>query len=469
MALAPASSPAPAASTAAPARSYAGPMMLMTTLFFLFGAVTNFNGVLMPYLKEVCHLSDFESSLVPSAFFAAYFLMSLPAGWVLNRIGYQRGIVLGLLVMAAGALVFVPAANAQAFSLFLVGLSLLGAGVTLLQVAANPYVSVLGPAREAASRVSIVGVANGLGGTLSPLVGGLLLFGSASLLKQQLAALPVSQRLAQEAALVKTPYLGLAAFLAALAILFFLVRLPKIESIPADEEATADDTALLAGRKSALDFRHLVLGIGAIFLYVGVEVGLGDFLIRYGQAQHILQLSPFTQELVQKLNAITNFGLLVIGQRPLPIDTAHGFTAAVGAVMVASYWFGTMVGRIAGIPLLRRYPDRPLLVGVCATGALLVLGSIALHGETALWLIVLCGLMNSIMWPVIFPLAIKGLGPFTKQGSSYLIMGIVGGAIISLLMGWLATHGGGLRVAFVVPALCYLYLLFYAVSGYRVR
>ena len=466
MALAPSST---LVATATPARSYAGPMVLMTTLFFLFGAVTNFNGVLMPYLKDVCQLSDFQSSLIPFAFFAAYFLMSLPAGWVLNRIGYQRGIVLGLLVMASGALLFVPAAETQAFSLFLGGLSLLGAGITLLQVAANPYVSVLGPAREAASRVSIVGVANGLGGTLSPLVGGLLLFGSTELLKKQLAALPISQRLAQEADLVRMPYVGLACFLAALALLFFVVRLPKLESIPADEQTAQTDAALLAGRRSALDFRHLVLGIGAIFVYVGVEVGLGDFMIRYGQSQHIAQLSPFTQMLVQKLSAITDYGRFLIGQRPLPIDTAHGFTAAVGAVLVASYWFGLMVGRIVGIPLLRRFPDRPMLIGVCATGGALVIFSIFTQGETALWLIVLCGLCNSIMWPVIFPLAIKGLGPFTKQGSSYLIMAIVGGAILPLLMGWLATHGGGLRVAFVVPALCYVYLLFYALSGYRVR
>jgi len=457
------------AATAAPARSYAGPMLLMTTLFFLFGAVTNFNGVLMPYLKDVCQLSDFQSSLIPFAFFAAYFLMSLPAGWVLNRIGYQRGIVVGLLVMAGGALLFVPAAQTRAFSLFLGGLSLLGAGITLLQVAANPYVSVLGPARQAASRISIVGVANGLGGTLSPLVGGLLLFGSTELLKKQLAALPLGQRLAQEADLVRMPYVGLACFLAALALLFFVVRLPKLESIPADEEANQADAALLAGRHSALDFRHLVLGVGAIFVYVGVEVGLGDFMIRYGQSQNIAQLSPFTQVLVQKLNAITDYGRFIIGQQPLPIDTANGFTPAVGAVMAASYWFGVMVGRIVGIPLLRRYPDRPMLVGVCAMGVVLVTASILTQGETALWLIVLCGLCNSIMWPVIFPLAIKGLGPFTKQGSSYLIMAIVGGALLPLLMGWLATHGGGLRVAFVVPALCYLYLLFYALRGYRVR
>jgi FHS family L-fucose permease-like MFS transporter len=443
-------------------------MVLMTTLFFLFGAVTNFNGVLMPYLKEVCHLSDFESSLVPSAFFAAYFLMSLPAGWVLNRIGYQRGIVLGLLVMAAGALVFVPAANTQAFSLFLLGLSLLGAGVTLLQVAANPYVSVLGPAREAASRVSIVGVANGLGGTLAPLVGGLVLFGNIDVLKKQLAALPVAQRLTQQAALVKLPYVGLAVFLVLLAGLFFFVRLPKLESIPADQTTPADNISW-THRRSVLQFPHLVMGIGAIFLYVGAEVGLGDFLIRYGQSQHILSLSAFTQSLVQHLNTATNYGLLLLGQAPLPIDTTHGFTPAVGAVLVSSYWFGLMIGRLIGIPLLRRFPDRPMLVIVCTAATLFVAASILLHGEVALWLIVLCGICNSIIWPVVFPLAITGLGTFTKQGSSYLIMGIVGGAVVSLLMGWLATHGGGLRVAFVVPALCYLYLLFYAMSGYRVR
>ncbi|RTQ51686.1 sugar MFS transporter [Hymenobacter gummosus] len=466
---APTTSSSATAVAAGPARSYALPMAAMTSLFFLFGAVTNFNGVLMPYLKDVCQLTDFQSSLVPFAFFAAYFLMSLPAGYLLERLGYQRGIVLGLLIMAGGALMFIPAANARALSLFLAGLSLLGAGVTLLQVAANPYVSVLGPARRAASRVSLVGVANNLGGTLSPLVGGLILFGSTEVLKARLAQLPQSQRLLEEAALVKAPYLGLAAFLAVLAGVFFLLRLPEIDSIPADEEAVAADAALLQGRRSALDFRHLVLGVVAIFMYVGVEVGLGDFLIRYGEAQGIRQLSDFTQQLVRGLNAVTNYGLVVIGQTPLPIDTASGFTKAVGAVLVASYWFGSMIGRIVGIPLLRRFPDRPMLVAVCALGTVLVVASVALRGEAALWLIVLCGLMNSIMWPVIFPLAIKGLGPFTKQGSSYLIMAIVGGALIPLLMGWVATHGGGLRVAFLLPALCYAYLLYYALSGYRVR
>ena len=465
---APVTSSAPLA-TAGIARSYAGPMVLMTTLFFLFGAVTNFNDVLMPYLKDVCQLTDFQSTAVQSAFFGAYFLMSLPAGKLLERMGFKRGIVLGLLIMACGALLFVPAANSRTFGLFLLALSFLGAGITLLQVAANPYVSVLGPARTAASRVSIVGVANGLGGTISPLIGGLILFGGSTVLKAQLAQLPLAERLTQEATLVKPLYLGLAVFLAVLAALFFLVRLPEVESLPADEEAAAAQTAAETGRRSALDFRHLALGVVAIFTYVGVEVGIGSFIIRYGESQHINQLSSFTQELVRSLSVATSWAAALFGNTPDPIDTSSGFTKAVGAVLVSSYWFGVMVGRIIGIPLLSRFDARKLLMGVCAAGTLLVLLSILSSGETALWLVVLCGLCNAIIWPVVFPLAITGLGKFTKQGSSYLIMAIVGGAVIPPLMGLLATHGGGMRAAFVLPALCYAYLLYYAFSGYRVR
>lgn len=180
-------------------------------------------------------------------------------------------------------------------------------------------------------------------------------------------------------------------------------------------------------------------------------------------------MSGFTQTLVRGLNLAVNFIAALLGQAPAPIDTTAGFTKAVGAVLVSSYWFGSLVGRVVGIPLLSRLNDRKALVAVCGAGALLVLASIFTAGESALWLIVLCGLMNSIMWPVLFPLAIKGLGQFTKQGSSYLIMAIVGGAIIPLFMGWLATNGGGLRVAFIVPALCYTYLLFYSLRGYQVR
>ena len=326
--------------------------------------------------------------------------------------------------------------------------------------------------------MSVVGVANNFGGSLSPLVGGLVLFGGSVALKARLAALPLSQRLGEESQLVKGPYLGLAALLVLLAgVFFFLVKLPEIDGIPAEAAPAealgagwgADGQLQLNRRTSALGFPHLVLGIAAIFVYVGVEVGLGSFLIRYGESQGITQLSGFTQSLVRGLNVATNYALVLFGQAPSAIDTAAGFTKAVGAVLVASYWFGSLVGRVLGIPLLLRLPGRALLVGVCAAGAALVGASVLTRGETALWLVVLCGLMNAIIWPVIFPLAITGLGRFTKQGSSYLIMAIVGGALIPPLMGFISTHGGGLRVAFIVPMLCYAYLLFYALRGYRVR
>ena len=460
----------PTTSTA-PARSYALPMAAMTSLFFLFGAVTNFNDVLMPYLKDVCQLTDLQSSLVQSAFFGAYFLMSLPAGRILEKLGYQRGIVLGLLVMGAGALLFIPAANTRTFGVFLLGLSVLGAGITLLQVAANPYVSILGPASRAASRVSIVGVANNFGGTLSPLLGGMLLFGGSAALKARLAALPVAERLNEEATLVKGPYIGLAIFLAVLAGVFALLKLPELESFAEGGETTQSETGTdaLARRRSALDYPHLVLGVAAIFLYVGVEVGLGSFLIRFGESQGIGQLSGFTQGLVRGLNVAVNFVAVLFGQPPAPVETTAGFTKAVGAVLVSSYWFGSLVGRLAGIPLLTRIDARKALVTVCLTALLAVLAAVVVRGEAALWLVVLCGLCNSIMWPVIFPLAITGLGAHTKQGSSYLIMAIVGGAVIPLLMGFVATHLGGPRVAFLLPALCYAYLLYYALRGYRVR
>ena len=458
-----------AAPVAAPARSYAGPMVLMTTLFLLFGAVTNFNDVLMPYLKDVCQLSRGQSTAVQSAFFGAYFFMSLPAGWLLRRLGYQRGIVVGLLVMAGGALLFIPAADARAFGLFLAALALLGSGMTLLQVAANPYVSVLGPARRAAVRVSTVGVANNLGGTLSPLLGGLVLFGGSAVLRARVEGLPLAQRLDAEAQLVKGPYVGLAVVLAALALVFFLIRLPVVEALP-DEDRTPGAQPLALGRTSALSFPHLRLGVLAIFLYVGVEVGLGSYLIFYGQSLGIEQLSGFTKSMMHGLDVVGNFIMTHTGQPPArPINTAEGFTLVVLASVVALYWLGSLVGRLAGIPLLLLLHNRAVLAAVCLAGAGLVAASLLSTGETALWLIVACGLMNALMWPIIFPLAITGLGSFTKQGSSYLVMAIVGGAVIPPLMGLIDSGGGGLRGAFLVPIGCYLYLLYYAVRGYRVR
>ena len=434
-------------------------MLILTTLFFIFGFVTNVNDILIVFLKDICQIeTHLEASLVQFAFFGSYFLFALPAGVLLERIGYKRGISVGLLVMAGGALLFLPAASTRQFPLFLLALSTVGAGLTLLQTAANPYASVLGPPETAASRVSIVGAANSLAGTISPYLAGLLLFGGAGL-----SAADVAKRmnLAEKAALLPGPYLGLALVLVALAVLVGLSKMPEIDELhpaPGPEAATdgvdepAPAATVGAGRTSALQFPHLVLGVGAIFFYVGVEVGIASWLIPLGRSLDLRQWSGFAQSV-----------LGLFGATP-----SGGFTDLSGALLVTLYWGGAMVGRFAGIPILQRFRDVSVLRLVVVAGLLLVAAAIAVGGEASLWLLVLCGLCNSVMWPILFPLGIRGLGGFTKQGASLLIMGIVGGAIIPLLMGALADQTS-LRVAFLLPVACYAYLLYFAGRGYRVR
>lgn len=439
--------------SAAPAvtANYTGPLMIVTMLFFIFGFVTNLNDILIPHLKRACQLTDFQSSLVQFAFFGAYFLMSLPAGAILNKTGYKNGIVLGLVICATGAFLFLPAALTRQYPFFLLALAVLASGVTLLQVAANPYVSVLGPAHKAASRLSLMGAFNSLAGTLAPIIGGILLLSGVDYTMQQIAAMPEAERLAYlngEAALVKTPYLVLGSVLLVLALVAFLTKMPNVESLQ-DEHTEAVDNS---GKTSALQFRHLVLGIVAIFVYVGAEVGVGSFIIRYGQSLNIHDLSSFSS-LLFSLGDSSSLG---------------SFTDQIGSKFVACYWGGSMVGRFFGIPLLTKINDAKALRWVCAVAALLVIVSVALTGETALWLMVLVGLCNSVMWPIVFPLAIKGLGSFTKQGSAYLIMAVVGGALIPPMMG-LISDASQIQFAMLVPAVCYLYLLYYGLSGYKFK
>ncbi len=455
MALSPAPTQRPASAGAARPASFFGSMLILTTLFFIFGFVTNVNDILIVFLKDICQLdSNLKAGLVQFAFFGAYFVFALPAGKLLEGIGYKRGIAVGLLVMAGGALLFLPAAASRQFPLFLLALSVVGAGLTLLQTAANPYASVLGPPESAASRVSIVGAANSLAGTISPYLAGLLLFGGAGL-----SAADVAKRLTlpEKAALLPGPYLGLTLVLVVLAVLVGLSKMPPIDEL--QPEAATDgvdeptpDGALASGRTSALQFPHLVLGVGAIFFYVGVEVGIASWLIPLGRSLQLPQWSGFAQTILGW------FGT----------ETTVGFTDLSGAVLVTLYWGGAMVGRFVGIPVLARFRDVSVLRFVVGTALLLVLAAIAVGHEAGLWLLVLCGLCNSVMWPILFPLGIRGLGGFTKQGSSLLIMGIVGGAIVPLLMGFTADHWS-LRFAFLLPVACYVYLLYFALRGYRVR
>jgi MFS transporter, FHS family, L-fucose permease len=401
---------------------------IVTFVFFMWGFLTSLNDVLIPHLKSLFSLDYAQIMLVQFTFFGAYFVMSLPCGKIVSRLGYKHSIVLGLLVAGCGAALFYPAASLPSYGVFLGALFILATGITLLQVAANPYVSLLGPPAGAATRLNLVQAFNSLGTTLAPKFGGILILSGAVLGAAQILELPDAERLAyrlQQAQLVQMPYLGLAATLAVLALLFYVARLPVI----------VDDTSAEEARKhrfvDALRHGNLRLGTIGIFVYVGAEVSIGSFLINYISQPDIGDMAQ-----------------------------------AQAANYVAYYWGGAMVGRFVGAALLQKISPSRLLLIAAAMDMLLLLTTMFSHGQVAMWSVVSIGLFNSIMFPTIFTLSIDGLGPLTGKGSSLLIMAIVGGAIIPLLQGMLADRMG-IQNAFVLPLLCYAYIAFYAISVAR--
>jgi FHS family L-fucose permease-like MFS transporter len=401
---------------------------IVTFVFFMWGFLTSLNDVLIPHLKSLFSLNYAQSMLVQFTFFGAYFVMSLPCGKLVSRLGYKHSIVLGLLIAAGGALLFYPAASLPSYALFLGALFILATGITLLQVAANPYVSLLGPASSASMRLNLVQAFNSLGTTIAPKFGGVLILSGVVLGAAEILQLPEAERLAyhvQQAQLVQGPYLGLAATLAALALLFYIARLPVIVDDTTAEEARTHRFV------DALRHRNLRLGTLAIFVYVGAEVAIGSFLINY------------------------------IAQADI-----GNMAQAQAANYVAFYWGGAMVGRFIGAALMQKIAPRSLLATAAAVDVLLLLTTMLSHGQLAMWSVVAIGLFNSIMFPTIFTLGIDRLGPLTGKASSLLIMAIVGGAVIPLLQGVLADRIG-IQHAFVLPLLCYLYIGFYGVNGSR--
>ena len=403
--------------------THTGALFIVTILFFMWGLITSLNDVLIPHLKSIYTLTYMQAMLVQLCFFGAYVVVSLPAGALIRRLGYQNGAVAGLLVAATGCALFYPASNGG-YGLFLFALFVLASGITILQVAANPYVTVLGPARTAASRLTLTQAFNSLGTTVAPTLGGFLILSTVALSADQLALLPEAERMAHraaEAAAVQGPYLGLAAALALLAVLFALARLPKIAF-----QDTA--TAAVDGKGGAMAYRHLVLGALGIFLYVGAEVSIGSFLINFIGEPHIAGLSH-----------------------------------ADAARYVSLYWGGALVGRFIGFAVMR-YVSPGKSLAVTALGSIaLVLTAIFTDGSLAMWAIIAVGLCNSIMFPTIFSMALHGLGKFTGQGSGILCMAIVGGAIVPFIQGILADTIG-LQISFLVPAACYLFILYYGVK-----
>lgn len=401
---------------------------VVTAVFFMWGFITVLNDVLVPHLKSVFDMDYTRIMLIQFCFFGAYFLASLPSGKVVSAFGCKNSIILGLCVAGAGALLFYPAAAARSYGLFLGALFVLASGITLLQVAANPYVSMLGDPHGASSRLNLSQAFNSLGTTLAPKFGGLLILSGAVLAPEALAKLDAPQRLAyrlQQAEAVQLPYVGIAVTLFALAFVVYLFHLPPISDIEAPDGSTHP-------YREALRHRHLLYGLAAIFLYVGAEVSIGSFLINY-------------------------ISLPDIGA--MPQARAAGF--------VSLYWGGAMLGRFVGSGLLTRIDPRRLLAVFAAAAALLVFTTMLTHGMLAVWSVVAIGLFNSIMFPNIFTLGIEKLGPLTGRASSLLVMAIVGGAVIPVAQGRLA-DSFGVHHAFVLPLLCYLFIVFYALRASRV-
>jgi MFS transporter, FHS family, L-fucose permease len=407
-----------------PSASYTGPLAVVTTLFFMWGFLTCLNDILVPHLKPIFDLNYTEVMLIQFAFFGAYFLFSIPSAKVVDWIGYQHSMVVGLLTMGLGAFLFVPAASVPSFPLFLVALIVLAAGITCLQVAANPYVTVLGKPETASSRLNLTQAFNSLGTFLAPFFGGLLILTAAPKTMEEIRALaPDAMRAYRlhEAATVKTPYVGLGIALVLLAIAIGSFKLPKIPQAQHQIGEKVSD--------SIWRHRNLIFGAIGIFVYVGAEVSIGSFLVNY-------------------------FSQPEIG----------GFTEKVAASFVAFYWGGAMVGRFIGSGLLQRIKTGHLL-GICAVcAAALVTISMLTSGHFAMWSIILVGLFNSIMFPSIFTLGVAELGPLTGDGSGVMIMAIVGGALVPLAQGAIADKIG-IHHAFFLPVICYLYILFFALSG----
>ena len=413
----------------------------MTCLFFFWGFITVLNDILIPFLKESFDLNYTQAMLVQFCFFGAYFIVSPLANRLIDMIGYQYGIVVGLLTTALGCLLFYPSADFDVYVLFLVSLFVLGSGITILQVAANPYVTALGPEKTAASRLNAAQFANSFGAYLAPMIGTILILGAA----------------ATGASAVQMPYLAMSGVLVAAALLFRIIKLPKLAHVEADGVNKQDSLILhmlfsgatilamafgqtwLAGIIVVAAFaynlfgfrehRQMILGALAIFLYVGGEVSIGSFLVNY-----------FAE------------------------SSVAGLTAAEGGEMVAFYWLAAMIGRFLGAIIMYFVSSTKYLAVNALIAVVMIVVSMNTSGNVAMWSILAVGFFNSIMFPTIFTLAVKGLGSMTSKGSGLVCQGIVGGALIPVVQG-VAADSIGIQLSFIVPMLCYIYIGWYALNG----
>ncbi len=398
--------------------NYQTAFLLLVSLFFMWAFLTALNDILVPFVKELFDFGYTEAALVQFCFFGAFFIMGYPASLILDKYGYKTGIVIGLALMGVGALLFYPASVMVYYPLFLGALFVLATGVTMLQVAANPYVAVLGSPETAASRLNLAQGVNSVAKVIAPIFGGaLILSGIEGLPKEQ------------QAEAVQMPYVGLAIALFVLAGVFAFMTLPNLRDLDSVKES---NKISIKGRNSIFDFPYLLLGAGAIFMYVGAEVTIASFMVSF------------------------------LGE-----ESIAGLDSESASKYLSFYWGGLMVGRFVGAAVLQKMKSQTLLAIMSVAAILFLITGVTMSGWVAGWAIILIGFCNSIMWSNIFTLAIDGLGKFTSKGSGLLVMAIVGGAFVPLLHGYLADKIG-LQSSYSVAIFCYAYILFYAVSGYKI-
>lgn len=409
--------------------NYTPQIVIIGILFFIFGFVTWLNSTLIPYLKIACQLETSQAVLVTFAFYISYAVMAFPSSWVLKKTGFKNGMMWGLVCMAIGALVFIPAAETRTYGIFLTGLFIIGTGLALLQTASNPYITILGPMESAAKRMSIMGICNKGAGALAPLVMGAFLLKNSDALIEKLKTLDASQKAIELDALasrVIVPYIIIAAVLVALAVFIYFSNLPEVKAEGEDDvkDGTNGDT------QTIFSFPYLWLGFIALFLYVGVEVMAGDIIQIYGSS---------------------------IG---ISLDIAKHFTSYT--------MIGMLVGYLIGIVTIPKYISQTNALKISAIlGVIFTLLALFTSGYTSVLFIALLGLANAIMWPAIWPLTIHGLGRFTKTGSALLVVAIAGAAVLPKLWATLGQHFG-YQQAFWIMVPCYLFILYFAAYGHKI-
>lgn len=412
-------------------KQYLLPMIIIGSLFFIFGFVTWLNSILIPFLRQACQLTDFQAYLVTFAFYISYFFMAIPSAAILNKTGFAKGMSIGLAAMAVGAFIFIPAALTRSYPLFLFGLFAQAAGMTLLQTASNPYVTILGPIESAAKRISIMGVCNKVAGMIGILILGQILFNDAKAISAKiktLSGVELETELDLLASRVLTPYVIMGVVLGILALVILKAHLPEID--PKDAESHDGSVEETKEKSSVFQYPHLVLGVICIFVYVGVEVIAIDALGLYGQYQGF------------DLSVASKFGIYSL--------------------------IGLTIGYFLGVILIPKVISQKAALALSAAACLVfIVAALVTSGWVSIAFVVLLSFAHSFMWPTIWPLTLHSLGRFTKIGSALLIMGIVGGAIFPLIYGALADHSNR-QIAFWITIPCYLYILFFAVKGHRV-